>query len=177
MSIVLTILGIIVGLIALLLIAALFFPKNYSIHREIVISRPRADVFDYVRHLKNQDHWSKWVMTDPAMKKSFRGTDGQPGFVYAWSGNDKAGEGEQEIVGVAGNERIDCEIRFVRPFKQTASIPMVLADAGQGGTMVRYGMNGRSAYPMNLMTAVVKGALSKDLDISLNNLKTLLEKQ
>jgi len=88
--------GIIV-LIVLLLIAALFVKKEYSIEKEITINKPDTEVFSYIRYIKNQDYYNKWVMTDPTMKKQFRGTDGAVGFVYAWEGNDKAGKGEQEI--------------------------------------------------------------------------------
>lgn len=37
-------------------------------------------------------------MTDPNMRKNFKGTDGTVGFCYAWDGNKKAGKGEQEII-------------------------------------------------------------------------------
>ncbi len=37
-------------------------------------------------------------MTDPLMKKQFKGTDGTVGFLYAWdSQNNEVGKGEQEI--------------------------------------------------------------------------------
>ncbi len=75
------------ALIAVLLIVALFVKKEYTIEREITINKPKTEVFNYVKHLKNQDNYSKWVMQDPGMKKEFRGTDGTVGFVYAWDSN------------------------------------------------------------------------------------------
>ena len=36
-------------------------------------------------------------MVDPDMKREFKGMDGTVGFIYAWNGNKRAGEGEQEI--------------------------------------------------------------------------------
>jgi len=81
-------------LIALLLIVALFIKNDYSVEREITINKPRQEVFDYVKLLKNQDHYSKWVMTDPGMKKDFTGTDGTVGFVYAWDSQKKKPEKE-----------------------------------------------------------------------------------
>lgn len=97
MDIIITILAVIATLAILLLIAALLIKKEYSIKREISIQRPRAEVFHYVKFLKNQDFYNKWVMMDPHLKKDFQGSDGTVGFVYAWEGNKKAGKGEQEI--------------------------------------------------------------------------------
>ena len=87
-------------LLAIPLVMALFISKNYSVTREITINKPKQEVFNYVKLLKNQDYYNVWVQMDPNMKKEFRGTDGTVGFVYAWEGNDKAGAGEQEIKGM-----------------------------------------------------------------------------
>jgi hypothetical protein len=177
MTIVLIILGVLVGLIALALIAALFLPKDYEIWREIVIEKPVAQVYDYARNIKNQDHFSKWVMTDPNMQKFYKGTDGTVGFVYGWNGNKQAGEGEQEIVGLVPNKRIDIEVRFIRPFASTAKTPMAFEEMGERRTKVRWGMQSSMKYPFNLMFSLfgLQKVLTKDLDTSLGNLKRILE--
>ena len=72
MDIIITILAVIAILAILLLIAALLRKKEYSIKREISIQRPGAEVFHYVKFLKNQDFYSKWVMMDPHLKKDFK---------------------------------------------------------------------------------------------------------
>ena len=97
MTILLYILLGIVGLIALILIVALFSKKNYSMERSITINRSSQDVFDYLRHLKNQEKFSKWVMTDPTMDVKITGEDGQIGFIYAGGQNvrDVGAEGKR----------------------------------------------------------------------------------
>jgi len=164
-------------LVALPLIIALFIPGNYEINRSIVIDRPKHEVFDYIKFIKNQDHYSKWVQTDPNMQKAFRGTDGTVGFVYAWNGNKQAGEGEQEITGVADGERITTEIRFKRPMSNIAHTYMVTEALTEHSTKVTWGMTGHSKYPVNLLTALLKGMLKKDMDFSLGQLKSVLEGQ
>lgn len=57
------------GIIALLLIVALFVDKDFSAQRSIVINKPKAEIFAYIKLLKNQDTWSAWGKKDPAMKK------------------------------------------------------------------------------------------------------------
>jgi uncharacterized protein YndB with AHSA1/START domain len=181
MSILLTILTVLAGLIALLLIIGLFSKKGYSLQREITIDKPRRDVFNYVKLLKNQDHFNKWVMMDPAMKKEFRGTDGEEGFVYAWDGNNKAGAGEQEIKKIMEGERVDMEIRFKRPFKGIASAYMITGATANGNgrdqTSVRWGMSSQMNYPMNVMLLFMNmdKMLGKDLESSLIKLKGILE--
>ena len=164
------------ALIALLLIVALFVKNEYTVERAINISQPKSEVFNYIKHLKNQDHYSKWVMTDPAMKKDFRGTDGTPGFVYAWdSKNKNAGKGEQEIKGIVEGERLDVEVRFEKPFEGVAQVPMTTETVTENETRVTWRMEGRNKYPMNLMNLFMGGMLGKDLEKSLVNLKTILE--
>ncbi len=178
MNILLIILGVIAGIIALLLILALFAKKGYSVHREIVINKPKQEVFNYVKLLRNQDNYNKWVMTDPNMKKVFAGTDGTVGFIYGWNGNKQAGEGEQEIKKIKDGERTDVEIRFVRPFTAVGYADMVLSPALGNQTHIRWGMSSSMKYPMNVMLLFMNmdKLLGKDLDISLNTLKGILEK-
>ncbi|MBC8054916.1 MAG: SRPBCC family protein [Sphingobacteriaceae bacterium] len=172
-----TILTVILIIIALPMLIALFVKKEYNIERNIIINKPRQEVFDYVRLLKNQENYSKWVMADPDMKKEYIGTDGTPGFIYSWNGNNKAGEGEQEIITIVEGERLDLEIRFKRPFEGKAFTPLSTESLTDGKTKLGWGMYGKSNYPMNLMTQLMKGVLAKDIDISLNKLKAILEKK
>lgn len=162
--------------VAFLLIVALFVKKDYTIEREITINKPKGEVFNYLKHLKNQDNYSKWVMTDPNMKKTYRGTDGMVGFVYAWDGNDKAGKGEQEIKNITEGERLEIEVRFIKPFAGTAKAPMITEAVSENQTKVKWGMQGANPYPFNLMHLFMDKLLGKDLEISLTALKDVLEK-
>jgi hypothetical protein len=109
------------------------------------------------------------------MKKVFRGTDGNVGFVYAWDGNDQAGKGEQEIKSLKEGERVDVEVRFEKPFEGVAYAPIVTQAVSENQTKVRWGMKGKSTYPMNFMNLFMDGMMGKDLDKSLMALKTILE--
>jgi len=177
MKIILFILIVFALLFVFLLIIALFIKKEYSIKREITINKQKHDVFTYIKFLKNQEHFSKWVMTDPNMKKSFRGMDGTVGFVYAWdSENKNAGKGEQEITNLIEGERVDIEVRFEKPFEGIAKTPFELEPVVQNQTKVIWGMDGRNKYPMNLMNLFMAKMLGKDLQTSLSTLKGILEK-
>jgi len=58
-----TILYILGGIILLLLILALIAPKTYDVSRSVVVEKPRKEVFEYLRFLKNMDDWSPWAKT------------------------------------------------------------------------------------------------------------------
>jgi len=166
----------VVVIIGLVLIIALFVKNDYTIKREVTINKPAAEVFDYIRYVKNQDHYNKWIMVDPNLKKEFKGSDGAVGFVYAWDGNDKAGKGEQEITKIDMGRELDLEIRFLKPFEGTAHTKMVTESASENQTVVSWSMAGRSKYPMNITNLFTGAVLGKDLETSLLNLKNILEK-
>ena len=166
----------VVGVIVLLLVVALFVNKKYTVAREITINKPNTEVFNYIKHLKNQDHYSKWVMTDPNMKKTYRGTDGTVGFVYAWDGNDQAGQGEQEIKSLTEGEKLEIEIRFIRPFTSVAQAPMFTKAISPNQTKIKWTMTGGNPYPLNLMHLFMDDLLGPDLETSLTTLKSIVEK-
>jgi len=177
MKILKRLLFIILGLVALLLIVALFVKKDFSITREVVINKPVTEVFNYVKYLKNQDNYSVWNQIDPAMKKSYTGTDGAVGFIYAWdSENKNAGQGEQEIKAIKENQRVDVEVRFKKPMEGTNNSSIITTALGDSQTKVEWGFYGTSPYPMNLLNLCMDGMIGGDLQQNLNNLKSLLEK-
>jgi Ca2+/Na+ antiporter len=177
MNIIVTVLIVIVSIVVLFLIIAVFTKKSYSLEREIKINRASNDVFNFIKNLKNQDLFNKWVMADPNMKKEYRGTDGTIGFVYAWDGNKRAGKGEQEIKDIKEGERLDVEVRFIKPFAGIASTPFAVRSLSDNESSVTWGMKSTVRYPMNLMLLFMNmdKALGKDLEVSLNALKRILE--
>lgn len=173
------ILLVIVVLIAIVLILAAFTKKKYGVEREIVINKPKQEVFDYIKHLKNQDNYSKWAMMDPAMKKTYTGTDGTVGFVSAWDSEKKdVGKGEQEIKKIAEGERVDFELRFIKPFESTEQAYMQTETVSPTSTRVKWGFDGHMNYPMNLMLLFMdfEKMIGDDLQTGLTNLKSNLEK-
>ena len=179
MSILLGILGGIAILVILFLVIALFVKKDYALEREVVINQPLQKVFSYIKYLKNQDNYSVWNQIDPAMKKTYTGTDGTVGFMYAWdSNNKKAGKGEQEITRVQENEMLGMRIHFIKPFEGLADAYMKTIDIAGSQTKVSWGLSSRMNYPMNIMLLFMNmdNLMGKDLAAGLANLKGILEK-
>jgi hypothetical protein len=161
-----------------LLIIALFVKKDYTVEREIVINKPKAEVFDYIKYLKNQDNFSVWARKDPNMKKEYKGTDATVGFVSAWDGDDEVGKGEQEIKSIKEGERIDYELRFIKPFESVAQAWLSTEAITPDQTKVKWGFAGKGKYPFNLIHLFMDmdKMLGGDLETGLQNLKAVLEK-
>lgn len=167
---------IIIGVIVVIpLVMAVFVNKEYDVRREVIIDKSKEEVFEYVRYLKNHDHFNKWVLMDPGMKKDFSGTDGTPGCIYYWDG-EKAGKGEQELIRVVEGDRIECELRFIKPFENTAHAQISTEEIAPDKTKVTWGMVGSNSYPMNFMNLFMNSALGGDLDESLSTLKDVIER-
>jgi hypothetical protein len=176
MNIVITILLIVAGIIALLLIIALFMKREHYVRREIIINAPRQKVFDYIKLLKNQDAFNENAMAGADRKKEFRGTDGTVGYIYAWSGDKNAGVGEKEIKNIIEGKRIETEIRFVKPMAVTASIIMDTESLSDNQTKVYWSNAGTLKYPINVMIPMMEKSVAKGMDNSLATLKNILEK-
>ena len=172
-----------IGLLIVLFVVAVaavvvIAPTDFALEREIVINKPRAEVFAYAKQLKNQNDWGPWFKRDPAMKQEFTGTDGTAGFTSKWSGNSDVGTGEQEIKKVVENERIDTELRFKEPMDSKADSYLVTEDAGPGKTKVKWGFTSSMPRPMNVFTLVMDmdAMIGKDYEDGLSNMKAILEK-
>lgn len=175
---ILKIAGIIIGLfVALILVLSFSVDTDFETERSVVIDKPNQEVFDYVKYLRNQYNYSVWGALDPDMRQDFRGTDGTVGFVSAWEGNEDAGAGEQEIVGMVEGERIDYELRFFEPFESTSNTFMSTEAISENQTRVTWGMSGSMPRPMNIMLLFIdmEELIGSDYETGLNNLKLILE--
>ncbi|MBW8199316.1 SRPBCC family protein [Flagellimonas abyssi] len=171
------ILYIVLAIAALLLLLAAIAPKNYNVSRSIEIKRPKNEVFNYLKSLKNQDEWSPWAKRDPNMHQEFTGTDGQVGALSYWKGNKQVGEGEQEITKIVEGKRIESELRFLKPFKSTSDAYIETVEVGSDRTKVIWGFSGKNVFPMSIMMLFMSmdKAVGKDFEEGLASLKEILE--
>jgi hypothetical protein len=163
-----------------ILVAALFMKKDYAVVREIAINKPKHEVFDYVRNIKNQNFYSVWNMKDPNAKMSYKGTEGTVGFTSSWESDVRGvGTGEQEIKKIVEGDSIDMELRFKKPMEMTDYAYMATEAIDSTQTKVKWGFYGKMKYPMNVMLPFMNmdKMLGGDLETGLGNLKAILEKK
>lgn len=171
------VLYILAAILALIILLAVIAPKSYNVSRSIEINRPKSVVFHYLKSLKNQDEWSPWGKRDPNMVKNFVGTDGEVGAVSSWKGNKDVGEGEQELTRIVDGERIESELRFLKPFKSTSNAYMETKAVDADTTQVMWGFSGKNKFPMSIMMLFMSmdKMVGRDFEEGLASLKEILE--
>ena len=166
----------IASIVGAFLFIALITKREMSLTSEVIISRSQADVFNYIKHIKNQEYYSKWVMADPNSKITYTGVDGTVGFKAAWNSQMKnVGVGEQEITKITDGVGYDVILRFEKPFKGISYANANTQALSANQTKVITTFSSTTPFPMNLMSAMMKGMLLKDMNENSANLKKVLE--
>ncbi|MBK8368132.1 MAG: SRPBCC family protein [Bacteroidetes bacterium] len=166
----------IASIVGAFLFIALITKREMSLTSEVIINRSQADVFNYIKHIKNQEYYSKWVMADPNSKITYTGVDGTVGFKAAWNSEMKnVGVGEQEITKITDGVGYDVILRFEKPFKGISYANARTEALSANQTKVITTFSSTTPFPMNLMSAMMKGMLLKDMNENSANLKKVLE--
>ena len=177
MGILIILLLVIAAIVALFLIIALVVKKDFTIEKQIVINRFKTDVFNYLKLIRNQEHYSVWVMKDPNINIVYTGTDGTVGFTSSWVSHDKnVGIGEQEIIKMKDGESMEVEVRFKKPFEATNYARTTVTAVDPNQTTVSNLFYGKSKFPMNIMNLFMDKMIGKDMQQNLQNMKNNLEK-
>lgn len=146
--------------------------------RSIAIAAPKQTVFTYLKSIKNQDNWSPWKKKDPDMNQEFVGKDGTVGFIARWEGNKDVGSGEQEIVKIISDERIDSRLRFFKPWKSESEGFLTTKSIAANETKVTWGFSGKNKFPFSIFFLFfnMDKTVGKDFEEGLAYLKAILEK-
>lgn len=165
------------AIIAIIVILALIAPKTYHVSRSITVNKPIAEVFNYLKYIKNQDEWSPWKKKDPNMKQEQTGTDGEVGFVNRWEGNKEVGTGEQEIISITENKSVNSQLRFYKPWKSQSDAYITTRALDDNSTEVIWGFSGVNKPPSNIFFLFfnMDKTVGKDFEEGLSDLKRILE--
>lgn len=177
-KIIIAVILIVVLLVATIAVVSFASPTDFRVEREKTIKRPRTEIYNYVKILKNQNDWGPWFKKEPTMQQEFVGTDGTAGFISRWnSKSEEIGEGEQEIKTLIENERMDTEVRFKRPFESIANGSIALEPVDDASTKVKWSLSGSMPRPLNIMMLMVDmdEMMGKDIGEGLGSLKMIME--
>jgi hypothetical protein len=151
-------------------------PDDFVITRSATFEAPPDRVFPHVNDLHNWQAWSPWARLDPNAKNTFEGPSAGEGAAFAWSGNDKIGEGKLTITESKPNELVRMKLEFVRPMEDKADTDFALEPAGDK-TKLTWTMAGKNNFMGKAfclfmdMDAMVGG----DFEKGLANLKQIVE--
>ena len=163
--------------IAAILVLAATKPNTLRVQRAIDIKAPAEKIFPLISDFHQWKSWSPYETKDPAMKRTYSGTDSGKGAAYAWDGNKNVGSGRMEILETSAPQKIVIKLDFFTPFEghNTAEFTMLPQGNGTHVTWVMYG-------PANFMSRLIQvfmnldNMIGKDFEAGLANLKKLTEK-
>jgi uncharacterized protein YndB with AHSA1/START domain len=150
--------------------------STYTVERSTTIAAPAARIYDQIADFHNWTQWSPWEDVDPALTREYSGAGAGTGAVYTWKGNRKAGEGRMEIVDAVPSERVEVDLRFVKPFKSRSTTSFVLTPAGDA-TRVTWTLSGPNTPMLKVMGLFrsMDKLIGPDFDKGLSRLKTYAE--
>ncbi|MEI6753229.1 MAG: SRPBCC family protein [Paludibacter sp.] len=163
-------------LISLVLIIAIFVPKEFVYEKTIVINAPVDSVWSNTATLSAMDKWSPWNDHDPNMKKEMSGIDGTVGAKQSWDGAI-VGVGSQTITKIQKPTLFETSLDFMKPHESHGKGYVKLVANGNT-TKTTWGMSGSMPYPFNIMILFMnmEKSMGKDWDLGLSRLKKLSEK-
>lgn len=133
---------------------------SYTVSRQLRIYAAPDAIYGLISDFRNWPKWSPWEQIDPKMKRDFDGASTGTGSIYRWEGNAKAGTGEMTILNAVPAQRVEIDLRFIKPFKShaTTSFDIVSAPradaptAADEASMVTWTMVGDHSLPSKVMS-------------------------
>ena len=171
---------IMVILIVMPLIIAAFISNTHHLERSVVINKPKGEVFNYIKHLKNHQNFTKWASMNPYAPRVYKGIDGEVGFVFSWHNKQKTlTKGEKELIAIDEGNRLDFELRLIEPTQSVALSFMTTESLGENKTKVSWGTENTIKYPKNILFLLIDldETRGEDIQTGLNNLKAILEEK
>ena len=130
---------------AILAIVIALQPTEFHIERSLTMKAPPEAPFAQVNDFHNWDGWSPWLKEDPNAKGTYEGPSAGEGAIFRWSGNDNVGEGSMTILESKPPELIRIELRFIKPFEDTATTDFHFTPVGDE-TKVTWTMDGQNNF-------------------------------
>jgi hypothetical protein len=140
-----TALIILTAILAVFAVVVAMQPADFRVARSTTIIAPQSVVFAQVNDLHAFQEWNPWGKIDLGCKTTFEGPAGGVGAKFAWSGNNKVGEGSMTITESRLNELVRLRLDFLRPFKATNTAEFTFRPVSDQ-TTVTWSMTGKRNF-------------------------------
>jgi len=170
----------ILGAVVLIIIGVLAYaaskPNTFRIERSIIIDTPPGPIFEILSDFHQSTHWSPWEKLDPNATLTHSGAPRGVGAIFEWEGNDKMGQGRQEILEATPPSRVLIQLDFFRPFKARNTAEYTLTAQGNT-THVNWAMFGPQPFMRKVVCLFmnIDEMVGKDFEKGLSNLKAYVE--
>ena len=163
--------------IAAVLILAATKPTTLRVQRSVSINAPPERIFSLISDFHQWVTWSPYEQKDPAMKRTYSGTERGRGAVYAWDGDKNVGSGRMEILDVSAPSKIVIKLDFFKPFEGHNTAEFTMLPQGDV-TNLTWTMHGPAVFMTKVMQLFINldHMIGKDFEVGLANLKTITER-
>ena len=174
MKVIKILLGIIVGVLALIFIGTLFMSPHYRVERAQVMNATPERIFPHINNLSAWREWMVWAKRDPNMKITYSGPESGVGCKSSWE-SESEGSGEMTISESVAPEKVAYDLYF--PEYKSRSIGVISLEKVDGGTKVNWVNEGEmDGIVGKIFVFFMDSMLGPDFETNLANLKTLCEK-
>jgi len=165
---------VLLGIVALILIVALFLPASYTVERSVEIAKPPEVVYPLVADYNKWLVWSAWPKMEPEAKQTVTGAPGTVGSSWSWEGKE-IGVGSLTLADAEENRSIHSKVVFKSPMNSEADDYVTLAPK-PSGTSVTWRNTGNLPYPLGRFFGLgLEGMLGPQMEEGLAGLKSLAE--
>ena len=154
---------------------AFFLPSKLKVGRSITIKAAPAVVFDQLQTFRKWEAWAPWFQRDRFLVKDFSGAESGTGSVMTWS-SKKEGDGMITMVSASLTSGLRMAVSFGDSGE--ANTWFNLRESGAEETEITWSFEADFGYNMGrrYFGLMLRGAVERDLEEGLANLKALLEK-
>ncbi len=167
---------IVIALSIALLVFVSSKPNTFSVKRDIAINGQPDKIFPLINNFHRWATWSPYDKKDPAMKRTYSGSESGVGAVYEWDGNKEVGIGKMEIIEATAPSKIRIKLDFFAPFEGHNTAEFSIEQVGSE-SIVTWAMTGPSNFMMKLMHCFMDmdKLVGTDFESGLANMKSVVE--
>jgi uncharacterized protein YndB with AHSA1/START domain len=172
-----TLLYVVGGLLAALVVVGLLLPRSAHVERSIEVAASPATVYALVDGFGRFNEWSPWAELDPNTRYTYSGPERGVGARMEWTSDDPdVGSGMQEVVSTDPGRSVTSRLAFGGQDPATTTMTLVPQDAG---TRVTWAFD--SDFGWNLLGRyfglLFDGFIGADYEKGLAKLKALAERE
>ncbi len=167
------------SMVGIVLLIALFVDGSFDVRHSETIPANRQVTFTFFKNLEHQEDFNTWLTKDPNTRIWYEGNPGQVGYKMCWESSDQqVGKGQQEIVSMEENERIEYKISMQEPEDIEADLILTMEDEGLNRTNVSWHLTGEVPYPWNLTLLFkdIEKEIGIGFDKGMENVRPLIVK-
>ncbi|MEP1305451.1 MAG: SRPBCC family protein [Balneola sp.] len=141
-----------------------------NVTRSTTIHSPINDVYSKLSDFNHWPKWSPWLIMEEGVDIKIS----EDAKYYEWKG-DRVGEGNMSITLEDGNNNIEYDLTFLKPWKSEAKVKFLLSD-NNDRTAVTWTMDSKLPFFMFWMKNMMQAYVGMDYERGLNLLKDYVEK-